>query len=290
MPLAPSQRAASASWVAAGVKSGDLLYVSDHTTNDVYMYSYPGGKRVGTLTGFYTPNGMCADAAGDVWITQFAQVAEYAHGSTIRTRTLYESGLVAMACSVDPATGDLAVVGNCNYAACQSGVGYVAIYKAARGHPRYYVAPSISAYAFCAYDPRGDLFVDGSSYYYDFFEFDELPHGAKTFEKVALDETIFTPGGVAWDGRYITVEDQSHGVIYRFSISGSSGVSRGETSLTDASSLEQYWVGKGSVAGANYGGFDAIAWKYPRGGAPAKTYLGIEGFTRPFGAVVSPAH
>lgn len=278
MPLGSSQRAVSASWIDATAKTGRLLYVSDNTTNDVYIYSYPQGKLAGTLAGFYTPNGECVDAAGNVWITQFDQIAEYAHGSTNRTRTLHESGLVAVACSVDPTSGDLAVIHSS---------GDVAIYKRAQGRPHRYAAPAINTYAFCAYDAQGDLFVDGSSYYYYTFGLDELPHGAKAFQILSLNQAIATPGGVAWDGRYISVEDQSAGVIYRFSVSGSSGVLHGETSLTDASTLEQYWVERGAVIGANYGGFDAIAWKYPAGGVPTKTYLGIEGFTRPFGAVVS---
>jgi hypothetical protein len=287
MPLAPDQRAASASWVDARAKTGDLLYVSDQTTNDVYIYSYPGGKQAGTLTGFYTPNGECADAKGNVWITQFDQVAQYAHGSTARARTLYEYGLVAKACSVDPTTGDLAVVGQCGYTLCKDGAGYVAVYKQAQGRPHYYAAPSVNSYAFCSYDPQGDLFVDGSSYYYYDFELDELPRTAKRFETLTLDQAIAVPGGVAWDGRYVTVEDQSVGIIYRFLVAGSSGVLHGETTLTDASKLEQYWIGDGAIVGANYGDLDAIAWKYPRGGAPVKTYVGIEGFTRPFGIVVS---
>src|SRR5580700_6025837 len=101
---------ASGSWMLPEAKGDDLLYLS--AARGIYVYSYPKGKHVGTLT---TPNYAayeCADATGDVFITSVEGsqqgVYEYAHGGSqpINFLPLTE----ARACSVDPTTGNLAVI------------------------------------------------------------------------------------------------------------------------------------------------------------------------------------
>jgi hypothetical protein len=52
--------------------AGALLYVTDARTHGVVIFTDPGGKLVGTLTGFTNPQGECVDAAGDVWIVDIA--------------------------------------------------------------------------------------------------------------------------------------------------------------------------------------------------------------------------
>ena len=46
-----------------------LLYVS--SSDKVYVFSYPEGKKLQTLTGLVTPSGLCSDAAGNVFVTNF---------------------------------------------------------------------------------------------------------------------------------------------------------------------------------------------------------------------------
>ena len=99
------------SWMSPDAKEQQLLYVSDQKTDDVYVYSYPTGKLVGTLTGFAAPYGQCTDKSGNVFITQFdaSDVTEYAHGGTNPIKTLDTAGEYPVGCSVDPKTGNLAV-------------------------------------------------------------------------------------------------------------------------------------------------------------------------------------
>src|SRR5580658_3591063 len=52
-------------------KNSALIYVSDWDTNDVYVYDYPSGTSVGTITGNDEPYGMCVDAKGDVYVANF---------------------------------------------------------------------------------------------------------------------------------------------------------------------------------------------------------------------------
>jgi hypothetical protein len=54
----------SKSWMLPEAKSKDLLYLSDNTGDQVYVFSYPSDKLVGTLTGFGSPVGACVDKRG----------------------------------------------------------------------------------------------------------------------------------------------------------------------------------------------------------------------------------
>ncbi len=99
-------------------KGDHLLYVSGPGTGKAYVYSYPGAKLVGTLTGFVASLGVCTDKAGDVWIADDTggglrpgTMIEYAHGGTTPIATLND-GDPPLNCSVDATTGNLAVASN----------------------------------------------------------------------------------------------------------------------------------------------------------------------------------
>jgi hypothetical protein len=90
-------------------KSEDLLYISNVYT--VTVYSYPRGRHVGTLKGFYGPERECSDAAGDVFIADGNNVLEYAHGGTKPIESFSLAGYASQSCAVDPATGNLPLHG-----------------------------------------------------------------------------------------------------------------------------------------------------------------------------------
>ena len=73
--------------------------------------SSPRGEPRLKLTGFATPYGECVDEKGDVFILNFdgESIVEYAHGGTAPIATLNDPGEKPSGCSVNPATGDLAV-------------------------------------------------------------------------------------------------------------------------------------------------------------------------------------
>ena len=95
-------------------RTKELLYVSNGDADEVDVYSYRSGKRVGALTGFVQPEGQCVDKRGNVWITNFGTkyqtgyAVEYAHGGSVPLKELqvYDP---AIGCSVDPTSGNLAV-------------------------------------------------------------------------------------------------------------------------------------------------------------------------------------
>ncbi|MFZ0030405.1 MAG: hypothetical protein WAK84_00850 [Candidatus Cybelea sp.] len=277
------------SWMAAGAKKLDLLYVSDYETNDVYAYSYPQGKLRGVLAGilenFVLPTGLCSDGTGNVFVPDSANstVLEYAHGSTKLAKTLIDANELPYSCAVDGTTGNLVVV-NLESA---SGAGGVSIYSRARGLPQIYHYGFLYKWDFAAYDDKGNLFVDAS---YDLpseaLALVEMRKGEKTFETITLDQTFGAAGGVAWDGTHLAVGDAKSSKIYRFVIAGNYGTEVGTTQLRRARGVAQFSIDEKSILAADFHDRSVAFWKYPAGGMPVKS---LEGFGEPFGVTLSKA-
>jgi len=265
-----------------------LIYVSSVLTNDVYVYSYSSQQLVGTLTGFETPYGLCADKSGDVWVVDDAtsQLVEYAHGGTTPIATLSDPSEYPEGCAVDPMTGNLAVT---NFSS-NTGGGNTVIYAGAQGTPHAYSDPGIVNYRFCAYDSKGNLFVDGVNGS-SAFVLGELSNGSGTFTNIPVSQKIEWPGGVQWDGKHIAVGDTDTVTIYR--IDPANGNVVGSTKLDGANYVDQFWI-NGSVgtrkkarearviAPSQDGGTLAL-YKYPTGGSA----LWSVDVQEPFGVTVS---
>jgi hypothetical protein len=287
---APVARADRGSWMSPDAKKSDLLYVSDLTTGDVDVFSYPRGKRKGKLTGFSAPHGECVDAKGNVFITSegSSQIFEYAHGGTKPIATLSDPGYTPSDCSIDPVTGDLAVA---NLLPLGSGSGNVAIYKRAKGKPKLYTTSSgLFMYYSCGFDGSGNLFVDGSNMSGNQFEIAELPKGATALVAVTLNQQISLPGGVQWDGKYLAVGDQvcidCASTIYEFSMSGSTGTEVAETNLANSCDVIRFWLQGKRVIAPNDCTPNVMYFKYPAGGNSTKSITGV---SQAVGATVSPA-
>jgi hypothetical protein len=216
----------------------NLLYVTNEP-GTVNFYSWPEGSYRGTLSGNFTePFGLCSDSAGNVFVTDYVRqlIFEYAHGAKKHFKELKppRGWFDPSGCSVDPTTGNLAVTLN------KSGV---VIYPKAAGTPATYQNSSFDEYAFCGYDGAGNLFVDGNGAGPSYpFEFAELPAGGSTLKSGKLDQNIKWPGGVQWDGEYLTVGDYAKSVVYRFSMHGAKGTRIGWTPLLRAHQPQQYVI------------------------------------------------
>jgi hypothetical protein len=285
--VAGAQNDDGPSWMAPDAKSKDLLYVSNSKT--VSIYSYPDGKLEGQIRSGYSPGGECADQKGDVFITNLAtgQVLEYAHGGKKPVAILKSPSPDPVGCSIDPTTGNLAV----------SSLGFgssgsVGVYKNAQGTPTIYRHSGLQEYYFCGYDAAGNLFVDGQNRN-SVFKFAELPKGANALESVTLDQSIGWPGGVQWDGKYVTVGDQNVPVIYQFVIQGKNGTKTGSTSLggRHVSAPAQFLIlghrliVPNQCTGSCIG--NVLYYDYPAGGNATKTIT--DGVRYPQGLVVSRA-
>lgn len=155
----------------------------------------------------------------------------------------------------------------------------MSIFAKATGNPKiiaaFYRTHSLG------YDDKGNLFVDGRNGGSSGgpFMFGELVKGK--VKAIALKGgTINLPGGVQWNGSYITVGDRSPATIYRIS----AGKIVGSIPLTGEANTVEYVIdGKAVVApdaGSTYIGF----FKYPAGGSPTKK---ISGFSLPLGVAIS---
>jgi WD40 repeat protein len=300
----PAHRLAGASWVLPQAKGQDLLYISDIDAQAVFIYTYGHGyKLVGELTGFFNPEGLCVDKAGDVYVTNDTsygvhQITEYAHGGTSQIRTLNDPDGRVNGCSVDPKSGDLAVA---NEWGASDGIGNVAVYPHASGSPTSYSNPNIYYYYFCGYDNKGNLFVDGETQG-SVFGLGELRKGGHSLDFISIDETIYLPGGVQWDGKYLAVGDQvavKHNftsTVYDFAIKGSAATTVNTMVLTGSKQVSQFWiplvdssrkhrVGTRLIGPNEYGG-NTLIWDYPSGGSAILT---IGGENYPIGATVSLA-
>lgn len=271
--------------MAREAASQNLLYVSDESASDVYVYSYPKGKLQGTLTGFDGPVGECVGKTGNVFIANYdaANILEYAHGGTSPVATLKDSGYYPSDCAIDPTTGNLAVT---NEYATSSAHGNVVIFNGAKeSSKKHYYDANIFYYFFCGYDNKGNLFVDGTPSTGGFV-LAELPHGSASFRDISLHQSVAFPGAIQWDGTHLAVGDHAN-TIYQFSISRGKGSEVGSTTLMGASDVGQFWIDGSRVIGADAGGPDVGYWDYPAGGSPTKTIKG--GLLEPRGVTVSKA-
>jgi hypothetical protein len=286
-PQAVRSFAATPMRPASNGGSGDLLYVSDSGTNRVYVFSYPDGTLVQTLTGFNTPLRECSDVAGNVFITNTndSEVLEYAHGGNAPIATLRDPDQLPVDCAVDPLTHDLAVT---NYGQKGSHVGSVSIYADGKGKAKKRRDAGTLAYLFCTYDDVGDLFVTGLDYKYNLV-FLELPKGKSAFVKISLKQNFTGWGGVQWDGRNVTIGDGA-ATVYRFSIRNKAAKKVGTVHLKGAVNVVSYWLSGDRLIGPdgpNGGSHDVGIWKYPAGGRAVTTLAGS--FANPSGVTISAA-
>ncbi|MGA8574676.1 MAG: hypothetical protein WB609_03175 [Candidatus Cybelea sp.] len=277
--------------VAEAGHGRNLLYASTFGDEPLFVYAFPGGKLLGIVTGPIGPRGLCVNKSSDVFAPFIyipGGVDEFAHGGGTPIAYLGFPYDRPNGCSVDPTTGDLAVV-----AATLRAVLVVYHYKPKLGWrlATSYSIASMSKAAFCGFDSHGNLFVDGATSGGK-FALAELARGHKTFETVSVDQNIAAPGQVQWDGRHLAIGDLgvSPSVIYQFDVSGSNARKAGSTTLAGSTTVEQFWIQKGVVvapdSGASCGGSQPgclYLYRYPSGGSPTKT-IALPGA---FGATVS---
>lgn len=298
-PARPSAIAKSyhqGSWMTPdGKRAKTLLYVADESGNDVLVYSYPGGKLTGTLTGFDTPTGICSNKGGDVFILNGngMTVEVYKHGGTSPIRTLDLPGYPELNCSVDPTSGNLALgvlAGSCGDC--------VAVFANGQGIPTTYEPSGQNGLPGCGYDKSGNLFCDAYASGGGFALY-ELAAGSSSFKTVSVSGAgSLTAASVQWDGTDLAVGSGAGSTLYQIQLSGSSGSVIGSTALGGAGAVWQFWITH-NLGSKKHHGIRAIAptyggsggaevgyWNYPAGGDPTKT---ITGLSQPDGAALSTA-
>lgn len=264
------------------------LYVSDAGNNDVSFYTWPNLRFFATLTDFGAVRGLCASSSGYVYVADAAreEMIRYAHGAKMPSKILYDQGYRPNSCATDGLTGKLAVT----LTSETSGkTGVLGIFTHAAGRPVYYGIANIKTPAYCAFDDKGDLFIDGTDNEGK-FALGEVPFGYHSVFTVTLNHTIAVPGGVQWDGKYVVIGDEGAGsqgsTLDQFTVSGSAGTLEGTVKLDASAKVAQFWTGQIKLVGPNSGSSKVGIWSYPAGGEPLKT---IDGFKQPIAAVVTGA-
>jgi hypothetical protein len=271
-----------ASWMSPGAKNADLLYVSDVGTNDVYVYSYPVGKLVGTLKGLGEPQGECSDTKGNVWIanTATSQLFEYAHGGTSIVARLNDPGQFPVGCAIDDA-GDLAAT---NVTSTTGGRGSIAWYAHGAGSPTLIKSSSFKEIYFDGFDKAGNLFVDGWAFNFAQAQVGEIRKGSRTITSITVTgATIAYPGGVQSDNGTLNIGDQVDNAIFQMT---ERGVVTAYTPLDGAADCVQ-----GTIDGSNFVCPDSVNaaveyFRYPAGGSPTRV---ISGPIEPTGSAISRA-
>lgn len=268
------------SWMKAS-SSKALLYFDDDITNDTYVYEYPSGKKVGTLTGFHDPQGMCVDQKGDVYITesQFGLLVEYAHGGTNAINIYERPGSGLNGCSVS-ANREVAATGRNEVCIWKGGV--------AADSPKCIEGDeSIGCIGLSTFgcDHDGNLIGLGTTSTGNTTAC-MIPVGKSTMEQLSTSGIRFNfgPRGTAWDGKYITLAGvKGNGdVVQAATLSGSTLTGVGpEIQLDDASFMpgSPFFFGDQNVTAAStmratsatianprYPKGAADVWNYPKGG------------------------
>lgn len=258
--------------------SRDLLYTG--VKHYVDIYGFPDGNRVSAFRIKGSISAMCSDNDGNVFVTAAppratanptGYVEEYAPGSKAPVATLnMPKNEIPMACSSDPASGNLAITVQ-NARDFAPGV---AIYPKAGGAPSYFRLDALGADPQAAYDGSGDLFATSGG---DVGA--ELIAGNSSFVKITLAQTLGGVEHVQWDGAYWAL--QSFGVtkhngeklferIYRVKITGSSGKVVHEVRFDGWPEKDpgESWIQSGRIVATPRNSI--VFWAYPAGGKPVK--------------------
>ncbi|MGB8965283.1 MAG: hypothetical protein WCB99_06555 [Candidatus Cybelea sp.] len=296
------------SWMSPRASGSDLLYVS--TTGYIFVYTYPGGESVGTLSGRLGENGLCSDSAGNVFTSAMSDsgessaIYEYAHGGTSPIATLSDPG-IAFGCAFDPTSGNLAVANFEDYNN-RGDVGDIAVYASEKGTPKIYCCSFFRNY-FCAYDGKGDLYVTGDLPGRGGLKpvIGRLRKGGSFLAEISLSRKLFWASGefypsVQWDGHYVTLSsipkkrtlhpNNFEFAVYRLNIRGSKATIVGATTFKTGG--RNYHVGQVSIQDKTVltpyikRGQRVGFWAYPGGGSP-NTAISVPAFDRLWGLTIS---
>jgi hypothetical protein len=269
------------SWMLPEAKSKELLYVSNVQT--VAVFTYPKGKLVGQIKGFYLAAGECTDESGDVYIANLDTFTEYRHGGKKPIKTLSMHGYSAVDCSVNQKNGALATTWNQS----ASSTNYIAVYENATGTPTLYGVSGDFIF-YCGYDSGGNLLADGQvGNASQQAVFVELPSGASELKNITINENFQHVGAVQWDGKYWAIGDDVLNKIYRVTIVGSNGTVHSTVDLDNAQGMYQWWIDGKRVIGPQGDANAVYYWHYPEGGSPIKSIT--KDIQAPYGVTVSVA-
>ncbi|MGA7246372.1 MAG: hypothetical protein WCB01_01160 [Candidatus Cybelea sp.] len=278
--------------------SGDLIYAGSADGKHLYIFSYPKGKLVREFappTGTIALEGLCSDTSGNVYVASLSKlgtnqtvsghVYEYAHGGTKVLKTLSFDRGRPFGCSVDPSSGTLAV-SSAGFGS--GGIGEIETFSPGSNYGKIYYGYDIQSFYYCAYDVKGNLFVNGEGIGTQMY-LAELKKGATQLEDLSLNKYVSVSGmgELQWDGSHVTLEDLTADAIYQLSASASLVSVVGQSHLDGWNGSTLSAISGTSVIVPNGVSETAIGfWKYPAGGKESKSVSSPSGL---FGLTISAA-
>lgn len=246
------------------ISSGDLLYVTGVDNERVRVFTYPQDQGV-RLKRFAFPllAGDCADAKGNVYIiwadfTSAGFISEYPHGKDKAIRRLSSYDILGDSqCSIDPTNGDLAVTEGLT----------IQIFDQ-KGESRRHHLPSRFGADTCAYDDRGNLYINTGEGFGHANLF-ELAKGSSRVVQITLPRAFRhnkRSAAIRWDGKYLAFTNGEH-TVYQLTISGTRARIAGQTQLEDVQTIGNIWIQNNTIVGSNAHA-EVFIWKYPAGGKP----------------------
>lgn len=205
----------------------DLVYVGTGTTVDAYTFPNIGKSPVSSIN--ISASALCADPKGYLWaaVENPPEILKYRHGRTKQVKKIVKGLQEPIGCSVDPQSGDLAVVNG----ATSSKPTLLAIYHNGKGAPSLYYDSKFADFDYCSYDSSGNLVIQGiESGSKGFTLYTELAEGSKTLQDVNLIVSE-PPRGIQWDGSNFAVSYLDSNMIYRYAIANGQATLTGQTQL-----------------------------------------------------------
>ncbi|MBV9154722.1 MAG: hypothetical protein JO097_00535 [Acidobacteriaceae bacterium] len=288
-------------WISPDAKHEHLLlFASDSGLDEVDIYSLPSFKLRGQLTGFNNPQGMCSDAAGNVYVTQTnnTEIDKYSHAGKLLARIPDNYGF-PVGCAVDPATGNLAVTDLVNDG---SGPGEVEVFSSPSSQPRILTNPNQYFYYFAGYGPDSRLLVSGmnASGIYMLSRC-----GASSCSTINLrGGTLYYPGAVQWEstqGGWVVFDqmcdDKPAACSYRVSAKGVLGAASTYSNYEGGNDCDliqgeiatdhhQYVVG-GDYEYCGAAPSTLNRWSYSAGGKPTNYTVLSSKYSVPNGVAIS---
>lgn len=293
-------------WISPNVvqNAPRLLFAADAGIGTVYILRMPDMAERGRIEGLNFPLGECGDSNGNIYIADNGTGDVYKYSRAGLELEVYNDSAYGqpVACAVNPANGDVAVV---NAFGPTGDAGNVAVFSSVTGAPTLVTNPAQFYYAFAGYDPQGNLWITG-----DDGSFNVIVSGcaasSSTCGTIPISGgTLHAAGAVQWDrvnNTWVVFDPSCNGQdsACSYPVSGSGVLGIPTDYLTDVGSPVCDMVqgiiaadhGNKYAAGGNHdtcgGSKDEFnRWRYPGGGVPTNHTLPGLGFIEPTGVAIS---
>jgi NHL repeat-containing protein len=275
------------------IQASGTIAVSDYLDGVINLYDTTG-KQTGQITGLSGPQGMAADAKGNLYVanTNTGQIFVYAKPYNKAPKMLTDTGYYPAGVAVYSKGKNTWVAASniCSNPSCGQG-GFTIFKNGKAGKP--ITSSAISRVYFLGFDAKGNIYADGetSAGGVVVVELAKAISGGKTVTALTTSNSISFPGGVQVSSKgLIAIDDQLGAAVYSYKapVKGSLGSPVDTTPITGSSDPVTFaftstdkdlWTADAGLAAAD-------EFAYPAGGSDVMS-IAVGG--EPIGVAVVPA-